>query len=56
MARTAPIRIRILKVSTRLFAALGSSLALFAKRERYLVNSLSMTRATTAMTTTVTMM
>ena len=46
-AMRAPIRIRMRKVSTRLLAALGSSLARLAKRERYRVNILSRAIATT---------
>ena len=48
MASKAPMRIRMRKVRTRLLAALGSSLARLAKRERYRVNILSRAMATTA--------
>ena len=49
-ARRAPMRMRMRKVRTRLLAAVGSSLARLAKRERYRVKSLSRAMATTAIT------
>lgn len=49
MASTAPIKIRIRNVSTKLFVTLGSSLARLANLDRYLVNSLSRAMATAAM-------
>ena len=47
-ASSAPMRMRMRKVRTRLLAALGWSLARLAKRERYRVNILSRAMATTA--------
>ena len=47
-ASNALMRIRIRKVSTRLLAAVGSSLARLARRDRYLVNIRSRAMATTA--------
>jgi hypothetical protein len=53
MDATAPIRIRMRKVKTKLFVTFGSSLARFANLLRYLVITLSRINAAKAMMATV---